>query len=215
MKKMVVLDMDNTILKGSFIDAAAKEFGFTEELLEARSQKLNHLILTKQIARFLKGKNIAEILEVTENISFAKDVVDVVKRLKKRGYIVGIITHSYDCVATHIKNKIGADFALAYELEFSKSVATGEVKIPSFFVHNSVSICDHEMCKTNALLEVAERYKIKIPNVIAMGDGVQDACMVEHAGIGVAFCSQDKTLNTVASKRINSGSFKPLLSFAR
>ena len=136
-------------------------------------------------------------------------------RLKKRGYIVGIITHSYDCVATHIKNKIGADFALAYELEFSNSIATGEVKMPSFFIHNDKSKCAHEMCKTNALINIAEKYNINRQNIIAVGDGEQDLCMIKYAGIGVSFRSKNQELNFIADKTIKNKSFKSLLSFAK
>lgn len=215
MKKMIVFDMDNTILDGAFIDEAARECGFQEELMEIRAKNSDHLIITKNIALLLKGKNIARILEIADKIPLISDVMQMVGRLKKRGYIVGIITHSYDCVANHIKNKIGADFALAYELEFSNSVATGEIKMPSFFIHSDKSKCVHDMCKTNALIGIAEKYGIGRENIIAVGDSEQDLCMIKYAGIGVAFRSKSSALNFIADKAIKNKSFKPLLGFAK
>lgn len=215
MKKMIVFDMDNTILDGAFIEEAANKFGFQQELMEIRAQHSDHLIITKNIALLLKGKNIAQILEVADKIPLISDAIRIIARLKKRGYIVGIITHSYDCVATHIKNKTGADFALAYELEFSNSVATGEVKMPSFFIHGDKSKCVHEMCKTNALINIAEKYDINRQNIIAVGDGKQDLCMVKYAGVGVSFRSKNQALNFIADKIIKNKSFKSLLSFAK
>lgn len=214
MKKMIVFDMDKTVLNGAFIDMAAEKFGFQQELMDIRASNQEHLIITKNIAKLLRGKNIAQLLEITDSISLVKDIVQVINRLKKRGYIVGIITHSYDCIATHIKNKIGADFALAYELEFSDSIATGEVKIPSFFIRNNESICAHDMCKLNALLSIIKNYKIELPNVIFVGDGAQDFCVIKYSGVGVSFCSKNKTLNFIADKVIGKKTFKPLLKFA-
>ena len=135
-KKMIIFDNDNTILMGRFIDYAAKTFGFEKELDEIRTKNQGLFLTTKQITQLLKGKNIAELLAVAETVPIVPDTAEVVQELKKRGYIVGIISDGYDVVVNHIKNKIGADFALANELEFSQSVATGEVKIPSFFVRS-------------------------------------------------------------------------------
>ena len=154
-------------------------------------------------------------MEVTDSIPLIRDITKVIARLKQRGYIVGIISCSYDCVVTHVKNKIGADFALAYELEFSNSIATGEVKVPSFLIHNDKSKCAHKICKTNALVNIAEKYDINRRNIIAVGDGEQDLCMIKHAGVGVACRSRNRTLNAIADKIIKNKSFKSLLRFAK
>lgn len=215
MKKMIVFDMDQTILRGSFIDTLAKKNAFERTLMDIRAKNPEPFIVTKKIAELLKGLNIAEILEVVESIPLVKDVEKVIKILKKRGYIVGIITHSYDCVANHVKNKIGADFALGYDLEFSNSMVTGEVKIPSFFIRNEVSKCSHEMCKLNALICVAQNYKINLNNIIFVGDSEQDICPIKYAGIGVAFCSKCEALNFVSDRLIRKKAFSPILVFAR
>lgn len=215
LKKMIVFDMDNTILKGSFIDTAALKLGFGDELRKIREQNNKELVSTKLVANLLKGAKINQFIEITDLIPLADGAESVVKKLKERGYIVGILSHSFDCVAMHVKNKIGADFVLSHELEFSNSEATGEVQIPSFFVHRENSICQHGICKMNALLELLNRYNIELSNVIMVGDDRRDACAVKHAGIGVAFCSKDPKLNYVADKCIKSRSFKPILTFAK
>lgn len=214
LKKMIIFDMDNTILDGRFIDKAAMEFGFQKELVEIITKNQESFLLTKLIARLFKGLNIAQILAVADEIPLVSDVIYVTNELKKRGYIVGIISDSYDCVANHIRNKIGADFSLANELEFSQSIATGEIKIPSFFMRTDKSQCNHNFCKSNALSHVAERYNNEPSNIIAVGDSEFDICMVKLAGIGVAFCSNNNILNMVADQRIEGKSFKSILDFA-
>lgn len=215
LRKMILLDMDNTLLKGSFIDAAALKLGFSSELEKIRSQNAGEMIATKLVAKLLKGVKISEFIEIADLIPLADGVEFTVKKLKERGYVVGILSHGYDCVTEHIKNKIGADFSLSHVLEFSNSIATGEVQIPSFFIHSETSICSHPICKTNAMLELVKRYGIDLSNVIMVGDDIRDVCAVRNAGIGVAFCSKEIKLNYAADECLKKRSFKPILIFAQ
>lgn len=214
LEKMALFDMDNTLLRGRFIDTCAKLYGFEKDLRNIRSMEKDTVIITKNIARLMKGLNISQVLAVADSISLVDDTTDTIRELKNRGYITGIISDSYDVVVNHIKNKIGADFSFGTELEFSKSISTGEVKIPSFFFNNPQSICKHAFCKTNAVQYILQQYKIDINNAVAIGDSDNDLCMVKNVGIGVAFCSGSKLLNSVADKKIETSSFAGILDFA-
>ena len=213
-KKMVVLDMDDTILKGRFVDTFAKKFHLTEQLADIRSRMTDSTLRTKAIAKLFKGKHLGELMETIDSIDIIADAAEVVKELRQREYVVGIITDSYDFVANHIKNKIGADFSLANELEFSNSVATGEVKIPSFFFHHEKSSCLHTICKSNALDHILQKYEINHGNCIAMGDSENDICMVKKAGFGIAFRSKNEYLKQTADLLIQEEKFEPLLAYA-
>lgn len=212
--KAVIFDMDNTLLKGRFIDRCASIFGFTKDLMEYRTLEEDPMALTKKIAYLLKGLNISQLLAVADSIALIDDIQKVVHILRQRGYIIGIISDSYTFVTNHIMQKIDADFSLANELEFSKSTATGEIKIPSFFFHDQNSLCSHKICKTNALLSIIKKYEIPIANVITVGDSLNDLCMIKNAGIGVAFCSTNELLNYHADKVISDKYFTPLLEYA-
>jgi glucosyl-3-phosphoglycerate synthase len=63
---------------------------------------------------------------------------------------------------------------ISNELEFSKSVSTGEVKIPSFFLPDDESLCKHEYCKLNALISVCKRYGVDLKSTLVIGDGEND-----------------------------------------
>lgn len=215
LKKMVVFDMDNTILHASFINTAAEQFGFRERLIDIVTKSGNPFIRTKQIASLMKGRTIAEILAVVDSIPMVFDLHEVVTQLKKRGFICGILSDSYDCVTNHIKNKAGFDFTFANELEFSNSIATGEVKIPSYFMKAEKSSCEHDYCKGNVLTHIAEKYNIELTNIVTVGDGENDICMLKMAGIGVSFCSSNNLVNLVADKIIREKTFAPLLEIAR
>ena len=105
--------------------------------MNIRSSETDAIILTKRIATLLKGKTINELIEIADSIKIIEGTKEIIIELKKRGYIVGIISDSYDCITNHIKIKLGMDFSLSNELEFSKSICTGEVKIPSFLFRSA------------------------------------------------------------------------------
>ena len=215
LNKMIVFDMDNTLLQGRFIDTCAEKFKFKKELMNIRSAESDAIIQTKRIATLLKGKTISELIEVAESIPIVNGTKEIVVQLKQRGYIVGIISDSYDCITNHIKTKLGMDFSLSNELEFSKSICTGEVKIPSFLFSNPKSLCKHSLCKTNALLSILEKYNIPKENCIAIGDSINDLCMIKEAGLGIAFCTKDELVNHHADIVIQEPSFTELLTLAK
>ena len=213
LKKMIIFDMDNTILQGRFVYEAAKEFNFEKEMVKVLATNSDSWLLTKLIAQHLKGLNIAQLLALVDKIPLVPDTQEVIAELKKRGYLVGIISDSYDVVTQHLKNKLGMDFAIANELEFSNSIATGEVKVPFYFVHTEESKCSHNFCKSNVMLKLSAKYDIPLGNMIAVGDSENDVCMVRFAGIGIAFCSSNFVLNNVADYKIETKAFKNILEF--
>lgn len=211
LKKIAVFDMDNTILRGSFIQAAAKEFGFQQELVDTVTSNNNAYIRTKLIARLLKGKSIGDILALTDTIEITPHLAEAITALKEHGYITGIISDSYDCITNHIKNKFGFDFSISNELEFSRSIATGELKVPSLFLSDQQSLCKHEYCKLNALIKIATRYEVELKNTMVVGDGENDICSIRKAGIGVSFCAENNLVNIVADYVINEPDFNHLI----
>lgn len=212
--KMIIFDMDDTILKGRFINACAKKFGFTPALEDFRANEKDPIILSKRIGLMLKGRTMDDLLNVAESIELVDDIKAVVKQLKEKGYIVGIISSSYTLITNYVKQKIGADFSLAYNLEFVEGRASGEVNLPYYFFGSPESICGHSFCKTNALQYACEKYNVLIKNCTVVGDSKDDRCMVGHAGTGIAFCTEDELLEKVAIRSIKEKSFGSLLTFA-
>ncbi len=210
LKKVAIFDMDNTLLRASFIHTAAEQFNFKKQLVEIITNQANPFIRTKQIARLLKGKNISELLKVADEIPVTDNIVHTLELLKNNGFIVGIISDSYDCITNHFKNRFAFDFTLANELEFSKSVATGEVRVPSFFLPHEASICAHEYCKTNAMANICRHYDVPLSDTLVIGDSENDVCLIKKAGIGVSFCSTYKLLDIIADFVIKDPDFSLL-----
>jgi glucosyl-3-phosphoglycerate synthase len=212
--KMIALDMDETILKKRFINECADAFGFKPQLEELRFSEKDPIILTKRIGLLLKNRTMDELLNIISNMDMADNIKEVVQSFKQKGYLVGIISHSYTLIANYVKQQIGADFVLAHQLEFFEGKATGEVNLPSYFFGSPDSICGHSFCKTNALQHVCEKYNVPMKNCIAVGDNKDDRCMIAYAGKGVAFCTTDELLEKIAHKSIKERNFEPLLALA-
>jgi glucosyl-3-phosphoglycerate synthase len=210
--KMVVFDMDDTILKGRFIDVCATTFCFTGKLADLREQEKDPIILTKRIGLLLKGRSMDDLLNVVSSIEMISDIKEVVNALKEKGYVIGIISNSYTLITNFVRQKIGADFSYANQLEFFEGKVTGEVNMPSYFFGSPESLCGHAYCKTNALQAACEKYTVPIKNCIVVGDSRDDRCIVGNAGKGVAFCTKDELLETIAFKNIREQSFQSLLS---
>lgn len=214
-KKMIVFDMDNILLQGSFIKAAADKFGFRRELNDIMSQDKSNYIKTQKIARLLEGRTFAELINVVESIPLIGDAVQVIRELQVRGYVCGIISDSYHAIANHVKNLLGLDFTLGNELEFQKSVATGEVKIPSQLLKDKFSQCDHDHCKSNMFQYILHRFGISLADSVAVGDGENDVCMVKMAGTGISFNSTTPAVDSVADYVFKDQSLKPVLEVVR
>ncbi|WEK35863.1 MAG: HAD-IB family phosphatase [Candidatus Pseudobacter hemicellulosilyticus] len=212
--KMAIFDMDDTIFKGRTIDECARQFGFTAKLEDFRAQEKDPIILTKRIGLLLKGRTMDELLNVAERMEMVSDIKEVVKELKARGYVIGLISNSYTLITNYVRQQIDADFSYANQLEFFEGKATGEVNIPSYFFGSPESICGHSYCKTNALQHACEKYNVQLKDCIAVGDSRDDRCMIGHSGKGVAFRTRDELLRKMAGTNIMEFSFQPLLALA-
>ena len=214
-KKMIVFDMDHTLLQGSFIEVAAERWGFKNELEDILVQPNSSYIRTQRTARLLEGRSFAELIQVAESIPLIGDAVQVVRELQIRGYVCGIISDGYHSIANHIRNLVGLDFTLGSELEFRKSVATGEVRISSQLLKDQFSRCEHEHCKSNLFQHILHRWGISLADAVAVGEGENDICMVKMAGTGISFNSRARTLDESADHVLRGLSLKPILDVVR
>jgi phosphoserine phosphatase SerB len=212
--KMVIFDMDDTLLHGRFIDKCAEKFNFTQALALLRQIDHKPVSLTQRIASFLKDKHKDELIKIASEIELVEDIVHVITELKKRSYIVGIISDSYQLITNYIGEKINADFGLSNQLQYEGDYLTGEVLIPSYFHYSDESSCRHQVCKTNALRYACAKYNVKMENSIVVGDSENDICIIQHAGTGVAFCTTNEVLKNVAGRQIDERAFADLLSYA-
>ena len=209
---MVVFDMENVLLQNRFIDACAAEFKFQQALSLLRQIDTDPVSLIKRTAWFLKDQKKSTLMEIAASMPLVPGIVEAVQELKERSYIVGMISDSYQVVAGITGKKIGSDFELANELQFLGNHVTGEVVIPSYFTRSSESTCRHAICKTNALRHICRVYQTKFEHCTVIAGSDEDACMLEHAGLGIAYCSDSETARSAASRQIREPELSELLT---
>jgi len=186
--KLVIFDMDGTLLKGRTIFIFAEEKGFKEDLLRIISSNVKPYEKTIEIAKFLKDMDSKELLEIFRNIPLQEDVEKVVKKLKKEDIITAIATDGYQFVADDLRKRLGIDYAFANNLITEKGIITGEVVLHNtnltedFIGHEVYSIC-----KSCVLEQLCNEFGIPEDETMAVGDGIVDICMLEKAGLGIAF----------------------------
>ncbi|MEA3458930.1 MAG: HAD-IB family phosphatase [Candidatus Thermoplasmatota archaeon] len=186
--KLVIFDMDGTLLKGRTIFVFAEEKGFKEDLLRIIGSNIKPYEKTIEIAKFLKDMDSRELLEIFRDIPLQEDVEKVVKKFKKKNIITAIATDSYKFVADDLKKRLGIDYAFANTLITEKDIITGEV-----ILHNTSlteEFIGHEVysiCKSCVLEQLCNEFGITEDETMAVGDGVVDICMLERAGLGIAF----------------------------
>jgi phosphoserine phosphatase len=189
--KLACFDMDGTIIDGRLVEVISKKFGLYDQIKQIQNDStIFGYIKTQKIASILKGIDEKELEIAIDSISLMKNCPNVINLLKKNNYKIGIITDSYTIAAKILVNKLGLDFVAANDLQISGGLITGEVRMPLGWEKINCN-CKISVCKRYHLEMYARKYGIDIKNTVAIGDTRGDICMVNNAGIGIAFMPKD------------------------
>jgi glucosyl-3-phosphoglycerate synthase len=198
-QRLALFDMDGTLLKGRFVIGLAQRLNKSADL----AKYLDHPTLpaeqrTHKIAQLFAGVPLDVFEEVARQMPLMPGANDTVVALRKLGYRVGIVTDSYHVPAEIVRRRVFADFSIAHLMRFARGRATGQLTLTPAFSHPN-GCTEHPLCKRNALLHLLDKMDLTPDNVLAVGDGDNDRCMLESVGLSVAF--QPKTPAVQAAAR--------------
>ncbi|MEJ2135192.1 MAG: phosphoserine phosphatase SerB [Desulfofustis sp.] len=196
-RKLVVFDMDSTLIQAEVIVELAKLAGVGDQVNQITEAAMRGEIDFKESFRqrvaLLKGLEEEKLLRLTKQLPLTDGADLVVKTLKGLGYKIGILSGGFRFVGEYLKNKLGIDYVFANELDIKDGVVTG---------HVVGEIVDGEM-KAELLRKLAEQENIALEQTIAVGDGANDLPMISIAGLGVAFNAKpvvrEKAANAISS----------------
>jgi len=195
-KRLVVMDMDSTLIQVEVIDELAKAAGHGEEVSGITSKAMNGELsfnesLNKRV-ELLRGLDENVLDEIYHNIPFTPGAKKLVKILKKLGYKTAVISGGFTFFTDRLKNELGLDYAFANELEIKDGKLTGKVL---------GEIINGES-KAEILEDIADKENISLDQVVAIGDGANDLLMLDKAGLGIAF-NAHKTVREKADYNIS------------
>jgi phosphoserine phosphatase len=205
-KRLIVFDMDSTLIQKEVIVEMAKVYGVGEQVHKITEAAMNGEIdfdesLVKRVA-LLKGMPEAKLKNILDEIPLTDGVEEFIMTVKKLGYKTAIISGGFSYFANAFKEKLSIDYAFANDLEISKNILTGKVAGP---------IVNAEK-KAMFLELLAQQENIKLEQVVAIGDGANDLPMLAKAGLGIAFHAKD-IVKQNAQQHMSHGPMTSILHF--
>jgi phosphoserine phosphatase len=195
-KRLVVLDVDSTLIQDEGIDVLAERAGVGTAVAEITQRAMAGDLDFEQSLRarvaLLAGLPLTEVWHVRDELRLTPGAQTFVHTLKRLGYHVGVVSGGFTVFTDRFVDELGLDFAAANELEVTDGRLTGGLRGP---------IVDRAG-KADALRRFAERHGVPLSQTVAVGDGANDIDMLEVAGLGIAFNAK-AALRAAADTSVN------------
>lgn len=180
-KRMVIMDVDSTLIQEEVINLLAREAGAEEHCAELTYLTLNGEIDFEEALRervaLLKGLDQTAITRVHENITLTSGARTFIRTLKRLGMVTAIVSAGFTRFTDVLAADLGIDYSLSNTLEMKDGLLTGQL---------AGELVDGAR-KAAFLRSIAEAEGIPLSQVVAVGDGANDLDMLATAGLGIAF----------------------------
>ncbi|MFT4180839.1 MAG: phosphoserine phosphatase SerB [Rhizobium sp.] len=204
-KKLLIADMDSTMIGQECIDELAAEVGLKEKVADITARAMNGEIAFEPALRervaLLKGLPISVVDDViAKRITLTPGGAELIATMKAKGYYSALVSGGFTVFTNRIAATLGFDQNRANILLEDNGVLTGLVAEPIL----------GKQAKVDALNEIAEELGISVDEALAVGDGANDLGMLQLAGSGVALHAKP-TVSAQAKMRIDHGDLTALL----
>lgn len=201
-KRLVVFDMDSTLIQGEVIDELAHIAGKFSEVSALTKRAMNgEMDFQESLIRrvsMLKGLQKQDLEKVYNNIQLTPGVPQLIHALKRLGYKIAVISGGFTFFTERLKQDLGLHYAYANTLEFDGDEITGRLQ----------GIIVDGQRKADLLDLLAQQEGALLDQVIAIGDGANDMQMLKKAGLGIAFNAKAFTKKAIGTsithKRMDS-----------
>ena len=180
-RRLVVFDMDSTLIEAEVIDELAKRAGVGEQVMSitdrAMRGELNFKDSFSERVALLKGLPASVLEDIAHTLPVTEGAAHLISVLRRLGYRTAIVSGGFTYFAKALQAQLGIDYVFANELDIENGVVTGRV---------TGDVVDGER-KAQLLRQLAQAEDISLQQVIAVGDGANDLPMLSIAGLGIAF----------------------------
>jgi len=204
-KKLLIADMDSTMIGQECIDELAAEVGLKEKVADITARAMNGEIAFEPALRervaLLKGLPLSVVdAVIAKRITLTPGGPELIATMKAKGYYSALVSGGFTVFTSRIGATLGFDENRANILLEENGILTGLVEEPIL----------GKQAKVDALNEIAERLGISVDDALAVGDGANDLGMLQLAGSGVALHAKP-TVSAQARMRIDHGDLTALL----
>ncbi|WP_347059779.1 phosphoserine phosphatase SerB [Blastococcus sp. HT6-30] len=180
-KRLIVLDVDSTLVRGEVIDELAARAGRAAEVARITAAAMNGELdfaesLRARVA-VLAGLPEEVLDEVRQHLVLTPGARTLIRTLQRLGFRCGIVSGGFTQITDPLAESLGLDFAAANTLEVVDGRLTGGL----------VGEIVDRPGKARALTRFAAQYGIPLDQTVAVGDGANDLDMLNTAGLGIAF----------------------------
>lgn len=180
-RRLVVMDIDSTLIQQEVIDLLAKEAGVEERVSEitgaAMAGEIDFEESLRERVGLLKGLDEEALKRVATSITITPGARTFIRTLKRLGMKTAIVSAGFTRFANQLAADLGIDYSLSNTLELEDGLLTGGL---------TGELVDGPR-KASFLKEVAAKERVPLSQVVAIGDGANDLDMLAAAGLGIAF----------------------------
>ena len=186
-KRLIVMDMDSTLIRIEVIDELARAHGVGEQVAaitrRAMMGEIDYDHSLRERVALLKGLDARVLYDLAAALPLTEGAETLLRVLKRLGYRTAVISGGFSVAAEALQKRLGIDFAWSNTLEISSDgKLTGRVVGPIVNAQR----------KADILQELSNREGVPLDQVIAIGDGANDLLMLQKAGHGIAFHAKPK-----------------------
>jgi phosphoserine phosphatase len=180
-KRLVVMDVDSTLIQDEVIELLADEAGCGDAVQQiterAMAGELDFEASLRERVRLLKGLDAAALERARARIRLTPGARTFVRTLRRLGFAVAVVSGGFTWFTDALRVELQLDHAYANTLEVVDGVLTGEV----------VGTVIDRSRKAELLAEIAAAEGVPLSQTVAVGDGANDIDMLAAAGMGIAF----------------------------